>query len=194
MIARLEELLEEIGRLQDRVAEEVSRNAGEFGYQLRQGKVYFEQEVWQRHREMATRIRSYLAEATLPVLLTAPLIYSLLIPLALLDLFVWLYQRICFPVYGIPRVRRSDYLVFDRHRLRYLNGIERSHCLYCAYANGLLAYVVEVAARTEQYWCPIRHARQLRAHHSRYHRFLPYGDAQDYTRRLVELRKELKEL
>jgi hypothetical protein len=57
-------------------------------------------------------------------------------------------------VYRIPRVRRAEYLVVDRHHLQYLNGIERMNCLYCGYGNGVLAYAVEVAARTEQYWCP----------------------------------------
>ncbi len=30
------------------------------------------------------------------------------------------FQGICFPVYGIPKVRRADYLIFDRGRLQYV--------------------------------------------------------------------------
>jgi hypothetical protein len=97
-------------------------------------------------------------------------------------------------VYGIPRVRRAEYLALDRHHLQYLNGIERLNCLYCGYGNGVLAYAVEVAARTEQYWCPIKHARRLPAPHSRYYRFLAYGDAESYTRELERLRRELRDL
>jgi hypothetical protein len=43
-----------------------------------------------------------------------------------------------------------DYLAFDRHPLQYLNLIEKVNCEYCAHANGIFAYVAEIAARTEQ--------------------------------------------
>ena len=45
----------------------------------------------------------------------------------------------------------GGYLAFDRHRLTYLNFAEKLNCEYCAYANGILAYFTEIAARTEQY-------------------------------------------
>ena len=96
------------------------------------------------------------------------MIYSLVVPFALLDLFVTIYQRICFPVYGVARVRRGDYLVFDRAYLAYLNPIEKLNCAYCSYANGLVAYVRETASKAEQYWCPIKHARRVVGAHERY--------------------------
>ena len=40
----------------------------------------------------------YVRGASPRSVVTAPLIYSLTLPLALLDLFVTVYQRICFPV------------------------------------------------------------------------------------------------
>jgi hypothetical protein len=55
--------------------------------------------------------------------------------------------------------------VFDRYHLAYLNVLEK---LNCAYANGLIAYVREIAGRTEQYWCPIKHARRVIGAHSHY--------------------------
>jgi hypothetical protein len=124
-------------------------------------------------------------------LLTAPLVYSVGIPLLILDVWMTLYQVVCFPVYGIPRVDRRQYLVVDRHRLAYLNAIEKVHCAYCSYANGILAYLTEIAARTEEYWCPIRHDRQAPASHSRYPRFVAYGDAEGYRRELPRLRAAL---
>jgi hypothetical protein len=102
------------------------------------------------------------------------------IPFLLLDASVALYQLVCFPIYGIPRVQRKDYLVFDRGRLAYLNTIEKIGCIYCSYANGLLALITEIAARSEQYFCPIKHAHRLAQTHSRYTKFLPYGDAHAY--------------
>ena len=94
-------------------------------------------------------------------LLTAPVIYSLIVPLAILDLWTTVYQWVCFYVYGIDRVPRRAHFVIDRHKLSYLNAIEKANCTFCSYATGLIAYVREVAARTEQYWGPIKHARAL---------------------------------
>lgn len=108
---------------------------------------------------------------------TAPVIYSLIFPLLLLDLFVTIYQAICFPVYGIAKVRRHDYLIFDRYHLGYLNALEKLNCAYCSYANGLIAYVREIAGRTEQYWCPIKHARRVVGAHQYYAQFHDFGDA-----------------
>jgi hypothetical protein len=102
------------------------------------------------------------------------------LPFLLLDAAVAIYQLVCFPIYGIPRVRRKDYLVFDRGRLAYLNTIEKVGCIYCSYANGLLALITEIAARSEQHFCPIKHAHPPGQAHSRYGRFLPYGDARAY--------------
>jgi hypothetical protein len=105
---------------------------------------------------------------------------------------VALYQAVCFPVYGIPQVRRRDYLVFDRGQLAYLNAIEKLNCAYCSYANGLLALVREVAARTEEYWCPIKHARRVLGVHARYGSFVDFGDAEAYRHELERLRTEAR--
>jgi hypothetical protein len=119
------------------------------------------------------------------VILTSPIIYLCSLPFLLLDLAVTIYQAVCFPVYGIAKVPREKYMVFDRGSLRYLNVIEKIGCVYCSYANGLLAYVVEIAARTEQHFCPIKHARKLLGSHPHYANFVPYGDPRAY-RKLVD--------
>ena len=124
------------------------------------------------------------------MVLTAPVIYLGTIPFCLLDLFLAFYQGICFPIFGIPKVRRADYFVFDRGGLKYLILLERLNCMYCSYANGLCAYVTEIAARTEQHWCPIKHAIRLRAPHSRYPHFFDYGDAQRYGRQIETVRND----
>ncbi len=59
----------------------------------------------------------YLFSANPLIVLSASVIYSLIIPFVLIDLWVMAYQAVCFPIYGIPKVRRRDYLVFDRHHL-----------------------------------------------------------------------------
>ncbi len=113
------------------------------------------------------------------------------LPFVLLDLWVTAFQWTCFPVYGIARVRRRSYFVVDRHRLNYLNAIEKVHCVYFSYANGSIAYVREVAGRTEAYWCPIKHARAIRAPHGRYQHFFDYGDAGSYRHGLRQARGAL---
>jgi hypothetical protein len=109
-------------------------------------------------------------------------------------LFVTAYQAFSFPIYGIPKVRRSDYVIFDRSKLCYLNALERLNCAYCSYANGLMAYVVEIAGRTEQHWCPVRHAQRVHHPHSRYSHFLPYGDARAYREHIEAVRNDFKDL
>jgi hypothetical protein len=157
----------------------------ELNYELRNGIVHFEQAMIERHRLLKAKLLSYILGARPAMILSAPAIYALVIPLLLLDLFVAVYQAACFPVYGIPHVRRRDYLVFDRGQLAYLNAIEKLNCAYCSYANGLLGYVREVASRTEEFWCPIKHARRVLGVHSRYGSFVDYGDADAYRHALA---------
>ncbi len=125
-------------------------------------------------------------------IITAPVIYAGFLPFLLLDLFVSLYQTVCSRVYGIPKVIRGDYLIFDRTDLPYLNPIERFNCFSCSYANGLASYTREITARTEQYWCPIKHARRIRAAHSRYGKFFEFGDAESFSKGLEKLRRDFE--
>ncbi|EQC48637.1 hypothetical protein M899_1024 [Bacteriovorax sp. BSW11_IV] len=115
-------------------------------------------------------------EQSIMLVLTAPVIYSMIIPAIILDLFIYIYQNICFPVYGIEKVDRSHYIAFDRHKLSYLNSIQKINCTYCSYFNGLIAYVREVASRTEKYWCPIKHSIRKKGLHKRHKEFFEYGD------------------
>ncbi|MFM7273044.1 MAG: hypothetical protein ACKO4A_04200, partial [Gammaproteobacteria bacterium] len=120
------------------------------------------------------------------------LIYALIIPFALLDLFLTVYQAICFRLYRLPRVPRADYIVIDRHQLKYLNALQKLNCVYCGYVNGLIGWTREIASVTEQYWCPIKHARKVLGTHTRYAKFLDYGDAEAFPVRVRDLRQELR--
>jgi hypothetical protein len=171
---------------------EIKQQRRRWRSRVKRGRVWFDAEVREAHRRLRQSIPQYVLQANLLSLLTAPVIYSLLLPLALLDLWVTLYQAVCFPIYGISAVPRRRYFALDRHQLAYLNAIEKVNCTFCSYANGLIAYVREVAARTEQYWCPIRHARRIPVPHGRYHLFFDYGDAERYRRGLMPLRDTLR--
>ena len=137
------------------------------------------------HRLLRTSLWKHIRGATWPVILSAPLLYACGLPLLLLDLFVTIYQAVCFPIYGVEKVRRADYLIFDRGKLAYLNAIEKVGCVYCSYANGLLAYIKEIAGRTEKRFCPIKHAGPVQQPHSQYQHFFPYGNAPAYRARKV---------
>jgi len=186
MQSALDELLSRIRTLEDELEQEYDRHRAAFEQRRLEMAERF-LEFQRRHRVGLWR---YLREARWQVVLTAPLIYSGWPVFLLLDAFVSLYQAVCFPVYGIPRVRRADYLVFDRADLPYLNAVEKFNCFYCSYGNGVFAFAREIAARTEQYWCPIKHARRLRDAHGRYPHFFEHGDSEAFRQGLERLRRE----
>lgn len=174
---------EKIVELQGEFERGVEERRQRFKYRLEQKRVIFEKEVILRHRLLRIRLLKYLHESKALALVTAPVIYSVIIPLALLDLFITAYQLVCFPVYRIPRVRRDEYVVMDRKYLEYLNLIQKLNCIYCEYGNGVIAYAREVASRTEQFWCPIKHARKIKGVHERYYDFLEYGDGEEFNKK-----------
>ncbi|MGQ3489097.1 hypothetical protein [Roseovarius pacificus] len=186
-----EKLLARIRVLQDELEQEFTRRRAQFRYRLENDRVVFESEIRRHHREFRVRLGTFLRQTRPLVVLSAPVIYSLILPFVLLDLFVTLYQRICFPVYGIARVKRADFIRIDRHHLAYLNGLQKLNCIYCGYCNGLIGYVQEVAGRTEAYWCPIKHAARVGAHHAYYAQFVDYGDAEGFGAGLQASRKQI---
>ena len=187
MSTKIDELLKRIDGLEKELQAELAKQSAGLHFSLEHGRAVFEAEMLRRHREMQVRLTKYLMGARPMVVLTAPIIYSLIIPLALLDIFVFIYQAVCFPAYGIEKVKRADYLIFDRNHLAYLNALEKLNCAYCSYANGLLTYVHEIAGRTEAYWCPIKHARKAVGAHAKYINFVPFGDAEAYRQRVEEI-------
>lgn len=184
----ISEIIEHIRRLERELEAELAKRREELRFSLIGRRVRFEQEALAQHRKFKTSLARYILWARVPNVLTAAVIYALFFPLLLLDGCVSLYQFVCFPIYGIPKVKRRDYLIFDHHRLGYLNLIEKINCAYCSYGSGLLSYIKEIVARTEQYWCPIKHAQRVLDAHSTYSRFTDFGDAESYRNNLEKLR------
>jgi hypothetical protein len=193
MTTDIAKLLEEMRNIQEQLEEFFDEAHERFRYTLEDGRVRFSREVQLLHSRYRTGLLRYILDANLANVLTAPVIYSMIVPLVFLDICFTAYQHICFRAYGVPRVSRRDYLVIDRHKLAYLNTIEKVNCAYCSYANGLIAYAREIASRTEEYWCPIRHARRVHGAHERYPRFFAYGDAEAYLHDLEVKRHDLGE-
>ena len=193
MYTDISKLLEDMRGLQEQLDLFFEEAREKFRYTLEDGRVRVSREVQQLQRRYLVGSFRYLLGAGWRSLVTAPFIYSMIVPLAIIDLSFTFFQHICFRAYGIPRVHRLDYRVNDRQRLAYLNTIEKVNCIYCGYANGVLAYAREIVSRTEQYWCPIRHANRVIDAHLRYPQFFAFGDAQGYQQGLKAKRQALKD-
>ena len=192
--SRLEELIERVRKAEEDVSAEIERLVDEqkerFHYKVESGKIRFEEAVALLQKRYRRTVWQYLRGAKPSYILSAPIIYAMVIPIALLDLGMTIYQQICFRIYGIPLVKRGEYIVIDRHMLAYLNAIEKLNCVYCGYGNGVMAYGREITARTEQFWCPIKHAKRARGAHAPTTKFLKYGDAEAWENELSQKRRD----
>lgn len=192
MAGTLDELMEKLRSVEAEIEVELAKRREELRFRIENRRIIFEEEVLKIQRAIKVGLARYISNASPLVVLTAPVIYSMIIPIALLDVTVIVYQAICFPIYRIPQVRRTDYLIFDRHHLAYLNILEKFNCAYCSYANGAIAFMREVAARTEIYWCPIKHARRVLGPHPHYQGFADFGDAEGFREKREQLKGGVK--
>jgi hypothetical protein len=188
---RIQQLLDQMSTLEDELRTTLNEQQSSMFFQIKGKRVEFEQSIKETHRRLKRNFFRWLVTDRPQNLITGPIIYSLIIPLVITDIFITFYQLTCFPIYGIKKVCRADYIIFDRQSLSYLNFIEKFHCTYCAYGSGMIAYISEIVARTEQYFCPIKHARKILGTHSRYARFLEFGAAENYEAKLEDYRVAL---
>ena len=192
MNEKIRRVLGEIARLEDELAGLIQAQQEQLHYRIEGSKIRFEENLRRVHHELRTGVFAWLLASEIRNLITAPFIYAMVIPLAILDLFLFAYQAICFPLYRIPKVRRSSYILVDRHNLGYLNIIEKMNCMFCGYADGVLAYGRQILSRTETYWCPIKHARRVLDPHRRYARFSDFGDGEVFEANARALREDVR--
>jgi len=140
----------------------------------------FDAKTVEQHKAQRVPTLTYLRHLPIPVHVTGPLVYAMLVPTVFLDICLMIFQSICFRVWKIERVRRNDHIVIDRHHLAYLNAFEKINCVYCGYTNGVYEIAVEIAARTERHWCPIKHAKRTKHPHKHYDDFVAYGDHENW--------------
>jgi len=190
----LQVLIEQIKSLEKELYEEIQKKQEEFYYIIKGKKVRFEKAARRHHKTLVTHIHTYLLRSKIRNLLSVPFIWACLFPALFMDLVLSVFQAVCFTLYRIPKVKRSEYIIIDRHSLAYLNYIEKLNCVYCGYFTGLVAYVQEISSRTEQYWCPIKHARRVGNIHSRYKKFMEYGDAEKYEEGFRKIRNDFSDL
>lgn len=191
MSNRIHQILDQIATLETELNVAVKEHGELLRYQFEGKRIVFEQAIEEAHQRVKLGVFRWFLTVRPQNYITMPVIYGMAVPMLLFDLCVNLYQWSCFPIYGITRVKRSDYFVIDHQHLAYLNVIEKAHCTYCSYAVGLLAYSTEVVSRTEQYFCPIKHATKILGAHARYARFLEFGEADGFHDKLEAFRSAL---
>jgi len=179
-MSRINEIIDEINKLEEELSNELDKKISQKKNKYKKLTI----------KEMLL----YFKDIPFLVLLSAPIIYAMVIPALILDVFLWVYQNINFRIYKIPIVKRENYFVYDRGSLEYLHPIEKLGCVYCSYFNALMAFSSEIASRTELYFCPIKHKKRLDYRHKYYQEFVEYGDAKMYKENLIKLRKKLQKL
>jgi len=182
MFESIDKVICELQEFKDDLEDGIAERRKKFSYELHEKRVIFERSVIEQHRKLKSSIRAYIKAARISSVLSAPFVYAMIVPFVFLDISVNIYQAICFRLWKLPRLDRSKYVVIDRHHLAYLNGLEKLNCIYCGYANGVVAFARDVAGRSEEFWCPIKHARRAESPHRDYYNFIEFGDAEGWDK------------
>lgn len=193
MKSRINKILEEIENKKNELYQEYNNLKEKYNFDFIKWKVTFSEDQKLENQKKKKSVWETIFSKTIREILSIPFIYAFIIPAIILDISIFIYQNTAIRLYKIPLAKRSDYINLDRKHLDYLNWIEKINCIYCSYVNGLLSYAVEVAWRTEKYWCPIKHARkEVLTEHSWQKYFADYGDA-DGFRQVYTSNKEYYE-
>ncbi len=176
MKSKINEILRDIKKKKEELYKEYSLLKEKYGFKIVWRKIIWNKEKKEEFKKEKKPLLDTLFWTSIREIISIPFIYSMLIPAFILDIFLFIYQNTAIRLYKIPVVKRSDYIVFDRKELAYLNLIQKINCMYCSYFNWLMQYAVEVAWRTEKYWCPIKHARKKYWNHDWEVFFADYWD------------------
>jgi hypothetical protein len=189
MNSSIREILDKIESLNNDLRAEYDRLSEKYGFSKQKKRIIFLEEFRRRNKGFKFPTWKYIIPSNIRHFLSIPFIYGMIIPTVILDLFLTIYQWTAFPLYRIPRVKRGEYIVFERRFLDYLNLVQKINCLYCSYVNGVFAYAVEIGGRTERYWCPIKSAQKLPFAHGWYKDFADYGNPEDWNEKTRESEK-----
>ena len=102
MNPKISELLDRIQKMEQEIELEMKRKRAELQADFEETRVRFEHEVLEQQRRFKTGVIAYLLTANFMSVLTAPVIYALFFPLALLAVSLTMYQHICFRASGLP--------------------------------------------------------------------------------------------
>ncbi len=193
MKSTIQEILAKIESLDNDLREEYARLAEKYGFEFRRRRVVFLEEFRKKNKSFRLPSWKYMIPTDIRHFLSIPFIYGMIIPTVILDIFLTVYQWTAFSLYRIPKVKRSEYIVYERRFLDYLNWVQKINCLYCSYVNGVFAYAVEIGGRTERYWCPIKSANKPKFSHGWYKDFADYGSPEEWNAKFLEQEKAFKD-
>jgi hypothetical protein len=189
MGSTIREILAKIETLNNELYDEYSRMFKEYGFSLQEKKIIFLEDFKKRNKKLKIPVWRPLTMTNIRQIIAIPFILWMIIPAIFLDICITIYQLVAFSLYRIPKVKRSDYIIFERRFLDYLNFQHKLQCLYCSYVNGLFAYSVEIAARTERYWCPLKAAHKPKFSHGWYKDFADYGNPEEWNMKFKDEEK-----
>ncbi len=138
MHSTIREILAKIETLNIELRGEYERLSEKYGFYFQRKKVIFLEMFREKNKRKKVPLYQYLIPRNwrhVRYILSIPFIYGMIVPAIFLDIALTIYQRITFPLYTIPLVRRSDFIMDDRRFLDYLNILEKINCLYCSYVN-----------------------------------------------------------
>ena len=180
MKSKINKLLEEIKLKKDELIKEYDILREKYDFDYIKWKIVFSQKRKEENKKFKLSSIRYVLSSQIRHIISMPFIYSMIIPALFLDIFLFIFQNTCFRLYGIPLVKRKDYISSERKHLDYLNWIQKINCLYCSYVNWIFSFAVEIGWRTEKYWCPIKHARKNNTFHNWQDHFADYWDAEGF--------------
>ncbi|MFZ2975833.1 MAG: hypothetical protein WA055_04390 [Candidatus Moraniibacteriota bacterium] len=196
MESKIKKIIKKIDSLNETLKKEYAELSKKYGFLTKQKKIIFLEKIRERNKKLRIPAWKYAVSINIRHFLSIPFIYMMIFPVAILDIFITVYHGVAFPLYGIPKVKRREYIVYDRKFLDYLNIIQKVNCLYCSYVNGFFAYSLEIAARTERYWCPIKAAQKPNGYHNWYKDFSDYGNPEEWNQKFNDPKafEELKKI
>jgi len=86
MPSHIDDLVRRIAELERELEGEFGRARERWRYRIEKGRVRFEHDARMAHRRLKQSIPKFIRESSPANLLTAPIIYSLVVPIAILDL------------------------------------------------------------------------------------------------------------
>ncbi len=178
MKSQINAILSEIDKKRSELKTEYWKLKVKYGFTFKNGRVVFNSNVIKANKRQRKSVLKTIFTAEVREILSFPFIWMMLIPAIILDVCLFIYQNTAIRLYWIPLAKRSDYIIFDRQELDYLNFIQKINCIFCSYVNWLFSYAIEIAWRTEKYWCPIKNAKKSLWWHDWEKYFADYWDAE----------------
>lgn len=190
---KIQSIINEIKQKKEELYKEYEKLKIKYWYIIKKRKIIFLKEFKEKNRLYKISLLESFLWTKIREFLSIPFIYAMIIPAVILDIFLFIYQQTALRLYKIPLVKRREYIIFERRHLDYLNLIQKINCLYCSYVNWLFSYAVEIAWRTEKYWCPIKYANRKKWWHDWEEYFADYWDPEWFKKTFHSI-KEFEKL